>query len=177
MRVLGIASLLVAASGFTPPSVLHQGSFAPASKLASSEVDAGLTSLLLANSRQSIIANVSDDLLNRATVFGERNDVLPPNIMRPPPDPFITSWEGIKDQLISNFNIDPQDLDIYSAEIEDTEFLLKIYRSMQLSRQFEVACNKEYMMGKVQNECILLLPLLSAKSGIVSHLSLFCLFF
>ena len=156
MRVIG-ASLLVAASGFTRPSVLHQGFFAPTSKLASSEVDARLASLFLANPRQSIIANVTDELnglLTRATVFDEMKDVLRPNIMRPPPDPFITSWEGIKDQLISNFNIDPQDLEIYSAEIEDPEFLLKIYRSMQLSRQFEVACNKEYMMGKVRSECI-----------------------
>jgi len=73
-----------------------------------------------------------------------------PEIMRPPPDPFFTSWEGIKRQLITNFGMKPHELEDYSAEIEDRDSLLKIYKTMQLSRQFEVACNRQYMMGKIR---------------------------
>ncbi|KAL7552710.1 hypothetical protein ACHAWF_015944 [Thalassiosira exigua] len=75
---------------------------------------------------------------------------LPSNIMRPPPDPSITSWEGIKRQLMSNFGIDPQELNNYNVEMEGRDSLLKIYKTMQLSRQFENACNQQYMQGKIR---------------------------
>lgn len=149
MNVLpGIASMLVVVSGFTHPTL----------ELARPKVDAGRTLLHLADPSQTIVANITafadnegvNALLTETTILSARRNELPPNIMRPPPDPFLTSWEGIRSQLISKFNIDPRDLDIYSADMEDTKFLLKIYRSMQLSRQFEVACNREYMMGKVR---------------------------
>ena len=157
MRLLGIASTLVAASGFTNPSLLRQAVIAPTSKLAPREIDARRTRQSSADHCQSIIANVTlgynDDLnslLTGANEVDRRRIASSPNIMRPPPDPYLTSWAGIKNQLISNFNIDRQDLENYSAEFEDTAFLLKVYRSMQLSRQFEIACNKEYMLGKVR---------------------------
>ena len=70
--------------------------------------------------------------------------------MRPPPDPSITSWEGIKRQLISNFSFDPQELESYNTEVEEKASLLTIYKSMQLSRQFENACNQQYMQGKIR---------------------------
>ena len=79
---------------------------------------------------------------------GKKAEVLPLEIMRPPPDPSITAWEGIKSQLISNFDVDPQELEKITAEFEDDkDSLLKIYKSMQLSRQFELACNKQYMVS------------------------------
>jgi hypothetical protein len=151
-----VASMLVAASGFTNPCVLQQAF--PTSKLARHEVDVFRIGLYLADPRRIIVANEStlafneelNALLTGASVLDGRRDAPPPNIMRPPPDPILTSWEGIKDQLISNFNVDPQDFDNLTSETENVAFLLKIYRAMQLSRQFEVACNKEYMMGKVR---------------------------
>ena len=79
---------------------------------------------------------------------GKIAEVLPLEIMRPPPDPSITAWDGIKSQLISNFDADPQELERITAEVEDDkDSLLKIYKSMQLSRQFELACNKQYMVS------------------------------
>lgn len=71
-------------------------------------------------------------------------------IMRPPPDPMVTSWEGIKRQLQSKFGFDNQELAQIYDEIEGKESLLRIYKSMQLARQFEAACNKQYMMGKIR---------------------------
>ena len=72
------------------------------------------------------------------------------NIMRPPPDPTLTSWDGIKRQLMTNFGFDLQDLSQINEQIEEKESLLSIYKSMQLARQFEAACNKQYMAGKIR---------------------------
>lgn len=74
------------------------------------------------------------------------------NIMRPPPDPKLTSWDGIKRQLMCNFGFGHQELEKISQEIEDKESLLNIYSSMQLARQFEAACNQKYMMNKIRGE-------------------------
>jgi hypothetical protein len=71
-------------------------------------------------------------------------------IMRPPPDPKLTSWVGIKRQLMLNFGFDHQQLSHINDEVEDKESLLSIYKSMQLARQFEAACNKQYMAGKIR---------------------------
>lgn len=68
--------------------------------------------------------------------------------MRPRSDPLVTSWEGIQDQLIKNFKLDPKDLKKYDEEMEDKDSLLEIYKAMQLARQFEVACNKQYMVSR-----------------------------
>ena len=72
------------------------------------------------------------------------------NIMRPPPDPTLTSWDGIKRQLMTNFGFDQQELNQINEQIEDKESLLSIYKSMQLARQFEAACSKQYMAGKIR---------------------------
>jgi len=72
------------------------------------------------------------------------------NIMRPPPDPKLTSWDGIKRQLMSSFGFDNQELTQIHDDIEDKESLLSIYKSMQMARQFEAACNKQYMEGKIR---------------------------
>lgn len=110
-------------------------------------------SLKLVNNKTSelIESNEVDALFPGASlsVKGEI-DAIPPTVMRPPPDPKITSWDGIMRQLTANFSIDPQKLEDYSIEVEDKESLLRIYRSMQLSRQFENACNQQYMQGKIK---------------------------
>lgn len=67
--------------------------------------------------------------------------------MRPRSDPLTTSWEGIQNQLIKNFKISAQDLKKYDKEMEDKGALLEIYKAMQLARQFEVACSKQYMVS------------------------------
>ena len=69
------------------------------------------------------------------------------NIMRPPPD---ITWDGIKRQLMSNFGFDNQALAKIDEDTETKETLLSIYKSMQLSRLFEAACNKQYMQGKIR---------------------------
>lgn len=68
-------------------------------------------------------------------------------IMRPPPD---ITWDGIKRQLMSNFGFDNQALAKIDEDTETKESLLSIYKSMQLARQFEAACNKQYMQGKIR---------------------------
>lgn len=79
----------------------------------------------------------------------EINKELEYNPMRPRSDPLTTSWEGIQDQLIKNFKIDPLDLAKYNEDMEDKDSLLEVYKSMQLARQFEVACNKQYMVSSL----------------------------
>jgi len=76
------------------------------------------------------------------------------NIMRPPPDPNLTSWDGIKKQLMSNFGFGHEQLEQISQEIEDKESLLSIYTSMQLARQFEAACNQKYMANKIRGKAL-----------------------
>ncbi len=68
-------------------------------------------------------------------------------IMRPPPD---MTWDGIKRQLMSNFGFDNQALAKIYKDTETKESLLSIYKSMQLARQFENACNKQYMQGNIR---------------------------
>lgn len=80
--------------------------------------------------------------------FSEEDEHKP---MRPRSDPLTTSWAGIQHQLIKNFNIDPYVLEKYDKEMEDKDSLLEIYKAMQLARQFEVACNKQYMVGCCEN--------------------------
>lgn len=69
------------------------------------------------------------------------------NIMRPPPD---ITWDGIKRQLMSNFGFDNQALAKIDEETETKDSLLSIYKSMQLARGFENACNQQYMQGKIR---------------------------
>eukprot|EP00986_Skeletonema_menzelii_P009936 scaffold4643_cov174-Skeletonema_menzelii.AAC.8 len=72
------------------------------------------------------------------------------NTMRPPPDPKLTSWDGIKRQLMTNFGFDHQELAHINEVIEDKDTLSGLYKSMQLARQFEAACSKQYMEGKIR---------------------------
>lgn len=165
--------MLVPASGFSNPSFAHQVVFQPKHPQGNTASLRGKllrTRLYLTDRHRILTTNetaaemiesaalafseVAEAFLSGANLPGGRGDAIAPNIMRPPPDPFVTSWEGIKNQLVSNFNIDPQDLESYSAVVEEKEFLLDIYRSMQLSRQFELACNREYMVSR-DNPCSL----------------------
>ncbi len=69
------------------------------------------------------------------------------NVMRPPPNDMITSWEGIKGQLITHFKYNLEELEKYEDDIEKKDALLEIYKSMQLSRLFEMACHKQYLVS------------------------------
>ena len=68
-------------------------------------------------------------------------------IMRPPPD---ITWDGIKRQLMSNFGFDNEALAKIDEDTETKESLLSIYKSMQLARGFENACNQQYMQGRIR---------------------------
>ena len=100
------------------------------------------------------------------------------NVMRPPPNSLTTSWEGIQSQLVANFNYDLKDLESYHADVEHRDTLLEIYKSMQLSRLFELACNKQYMVRRVQTKKIFLSALNDEKHAfsplLVCHLDLPC---
>lgn len=78
----------------------------------------------------------------------EENDEFPGfHVMRPPPDNLITSWEGIKGQLTTHFKYSLEELEKYEKDIEKKDTLLEIYKSMQLSRLFEMACHKQYLVS------------------------------
>jgi hypothetical protein len=84
------------------------------------------------------------DISNENSEHKEKMEHTP---MRPRSDPLTTSWEGIQEQLIKNFKMKPQDLEKYDDEMESKDSLLELYKAMQLARQFEVACNKQYMVS------------------------------
>lgn len=67
------------------------------------------------------------------------------NLMR---NRIITPWEEIKLQMKDSFGIDEQTLSSY--DYISANDLLKAYESMQLSRQFENACNQAYMQGNIR---------------------------
>lgn len=68
--------------------------------------------------------------------------------MRPP---INLPWEGISKQLQEKFGYTPEQVAAYSAELDNNkEALMKLYKSMQLARAFENACNQQYMQGKIR---------------------------
>ena len=81
----------------------------------------------------------------------------PTTPMRPRSDPLTTSWAGIRQQLIKNFNMDPSMLEKYDEDMEEKDTLLEVYKAMQLARQFEVACNKQYMVCDYQTVIVALI--------------------
>jgi hypothetical protein len=90
---------------------------------------------------------VDGKITDVASKDSEHKEELKHTPMRPRSDPLTTSWEGIQDQLIKNFKMNPQDLEKYDNEMESKDALLEVYKAMQLARQFEVACNKQYMVS------------------------------
>ncbi|EKX42366.1 hypothetical protein GUITHDRAFT_164161 [Guillardia theta CCMP2712] len=66
-------------------------------------------------------------------------------VMRPR---FLNSWEESKEALVGRFGFSPNEVDQY-AEISK-EDLVHAYGMMLLSRQFETACNQEYMKGNIR---------------------------
>jgi len=79
------------------------------------------------------------------TAADEETDVFEP--MRPP---INMPWGSIKDQLIESFGYSPEEVDEYDNNVENKDVLMKMYRSMQLCRGFENACNQAYMQGKIR---------------------------
>ena len=166
--LLSIALLTSTSSGFSNPSLLHgnpafisittKNAFKDMVALKNrreSKLDMAQVSPRVANETTTGIPDDKADAFPGATLVNGKIDSVPSieltsdneyNIMRPPPDPSATSWEGIKKQLMANFRIEPDELDRYDAEIEEKGTLLELYKSMQLSRLFEVACNKQYMV-------------------------------
>lgn len=75
----------------------------------------------------------------------EAEELLGNFLMRPR---VLTSWNTIKNQIQENFKFDQEFLKKYdNINNEDT---LKAYEMMQLSRQFENACNQAYMQGQIR---------------------------
>jgi TPP-dependent pyruvate/acetoin dehydrogenase alpha subunit/pyruvate/2-oxoglutarate/acetoin dehydrogenase E1 component len=59
-----------------------------------------------------------------------------------------TPWDNIKKQIKDSFGIDDKELAKY--DIISGDDMLKAYEMMQLSRQFENACNQAYMQGHIR---------------------------
>lgn len=66
-------------------------------------------------------------------------------VMRPR---IFTPWDALKKQMKENFNFDDNLLSKYDNISQES--LLKAYEMMQLSRQFENACNQAYMQGHIR---------------------------
>jgi len=68
--------------------------------------------------------------------------------MRPPID---LSWSDISSQLVEKFGYTIDEVASYSDEIESNkDVLLKLYKSLNMARAFENACNQAYMQGKIR---------------------------
>lgn len=110
----------------------------------------GSPTFLMNNEADALFASLNQE--GKVHHIHGREDEKKKNIMRPPPDSKLTSWDGIKRQLMSNFGFGHQELEKISQEIEAKESLLSIYSSMQLARQFEATCNQKYMANKIRGE-------------------------
>jgi len=68
--------------------------------------------------------------------------------MRPPID---LPWDNISNQLIESFGYSAEEVAEIGTSLEsDKEGLLKLYKSMNMCRAFENACNQQYMQGKIR---------------------------
>lgn len=67
--------------------------------------------------------------------------------MRPP---VLLEWKDIAEHLKSEFGYSGEEVSKYNELEGDKEGLLKLYKSMLLSRIFENACNQQYMEGKIR---------------------------
>mmetsp|Transcript_48524 Transcript_48524/g.58753 ORF Transcript_48524/g.58753 Transcript_48524/m.58753 type:complete len:821 (+) Transcript_48524:39-2501(+) len=76
---------------------------------------------------------------------GEASSEVEP--MRPP---INLPWESISEQLSNTFGYTPEEIASYESISSDKTTLLKIYKSLQLARAFENACNQQYMQGKIR---------------------------
>jgi 2-oxoisovalerate dehydrogenase E1 component len=84
---------------------------------------------------------------------------------------FYIPWDEIKNQLSENFGLSHSDLSKYDSIPK--EDMLKGYETMQLCRNFENACNQQYMAGNIRGfmhldngqECIPAFVADSIKSG------------
>ena len=100
-----------------------------------------LSDLLFGRSKLSAKSMVTSSTQHVST-SGEHieKDVMRPRIHTP--------WDTVKKQFVENFGLTAVDLKKYDKiSKEDT---LKAYQSMQLSRQFENACNQQYMQGHIR---------------------------
>lgn len=70
-----------------------------------------------------------------------------PEVMRPP---INLPWNSITSQLMEKFGYSAADIAQYESLDSNKEDLMKLYRSMQLARGFENACNQQYMQGKIR---------------------------
>ena len=71
-------------------------------------------------------------------------DNVPEDIIRPPS---TLTWDNNKAMLAENFGFTEEQLKAY--ETLPTETLLEAHEMMEMSRQFENACQKSYQMGKI----------------------------
>jgi len=69
------------------------------------------------------------------------------SVMRPP---INMKWGEIAAQLQENFGYTAEEIEAYNVLDSDKESLMKLYRAMQAARQFENACNQQYMQGKIR---------------------------
>eukprot|EP00559_Dactyliosolen_fragilissimus_P004791 CAMPEP_0184865404 /NCGR_PEP_ID=MMETSP0580-20130426/17982_1 /TAXON_ID=1118495 /ORGANISM="Dactyliosolen fragilissimus" /LENGTH=805 /DNA_ID=CAMNT_0027364595 /DNA_START=27 /DNA_END=2444 /DNA_ORIENTATION=+ len=99
-------------------------------------------------SPSSIASKSSLTKLSTATVSETEVSDAPFAPMRPPID---LAWGDITTQLVEKFGYSPEEVAGYDDSLEnDKEALLKLYKSMQLARGFENACNQAYMQGKIR---------------------------
>eukprot|EP00543_Licmophora_paradoxa_P000927 CAMPEP_0202441558 /NCGR_PEP_ID=MMETSP1360-20130828/1103_1 /ASSEMBLY_ACC=CAM_ASM_000848 /TAXON_ID=515479 /ORGANISM="Licmophora paradoxa, Strain CCMP2313" /LENGTH=810 /DNA_ID=CAMNT_0049056607 /DNA_START=45 /DNA_END=2477 /DNA_ORIENTATION=- len=69
-------------------------------------------------------------------------------VMRPP---INMGWTQIKEQLVTAFGYSEDEIAAYDTQLEDDkDALMKLYKSMQMARGFENACNQQYMQGKIR---------------------------
>lgn len=80
----------------------------------------------------------------------EKTDAAAEASSEPMRPPITLPWDDIKDQLQDAFGYSAAEAQAYEALDSDKEGLLKLYKSMEVNRAFENACNQQYMQGKIR---------------------------
>lgn len=101
---------------------------------------------VLQSSTVTTTTTTSTSTTNGAVV--SESSTVPP-VMRPP---INLSWLDIASQLEESFGYSSTEIDTYANSFNenDKDNLLSLYKSMQLARAFENACNQQYMQGKIR---------------------------
>jgi TPP-dependent pyruvate/acetoin dehydrogenase alpha subunit/pyruvate/2-oxoglutarate/acetoin dehydrogenase E1 component len=119
-----------------------------ATSIAAFSVNSKGSRLSTASFAPTVSHQVGNDFTRKmtATVTETEEETFVP--MRPPIE---LGWSDISAQLAESFGYSEEEIAAYSDELDnDKDALMKLYKSMNLARAFENACNQAYMQGKIR---------------------------
>jgi len=103
----------------------------------------------------TFVTNQSEKIVNNAvrkmTATVTETEQTEEDAFSPMRPPITLGWDDVSSQLMDTFGYSAEEVAAYNNDLEDNkEALLKLYKSMNLCRAFENACNQAYMQGKIR---------------------------